>query len=122
MRPVRVLIIEDHRDCADTLRLVLDLLGYETRAVYVGEDGLRLARDWRPAVVLCDLDLPGISGYEVAEALKASPETAHACLVAVTGYGGEEGRRAALARGFDHHFPKPADPAAILRVLPRPGP
>ena len=120
MKPVRVLIIEDNLDGADSMQVLLDLLGYDTKVAYTGVDGLRLARSWCPDVVLCDLGLPGVTGYEIAQALKGCPDTSHVRLVAISGYGSPEAREQAMASGFDHHFTKPADPAAVLNIIPRP--
>ena len=116
---VRVLVIDDLKDVADSTQMMLDLLGYETRVAYTGDDGLRAATAWCPDVVLCDIGLPGLTGYDLAKALRQCPDTSHARLIAITGYGFDESRRRARESGFDHHFAKPVDPAALLDVLPR---
>ena len=118
--PVRVLIIDDSKDVADSLRMFLDLLGYETNVAYDGRDGVRVATAWGPDIVLCDIGLPSLSGYEVARALRANPATAHARLIAITGYGTEEDRQQAMASGFEEHLVKPADPTTLLNLLPGP--
>ncbi|HZU34598.1 MAG TPA: response regulator, partial [Gemmataceae bacterium] len=113
----RVLIIEDNRDAADMLRLVLESQGHEVRSAYNGPDGVRLANEWQPEVVLCDIGLPGLDGYAVAATLRRQPATAQARLVAITGYGGEENRRRALQAGFDQHLTKPVSPEQLQETL-----
>jgi CheY-like chemotaxis protein len=118
--PVRVLIVEDNRDAADSLQMLLELLGHAVAVAYTGTDGVRLAREWRPDVVLCDIGLPGLDGYGVADELRHDPATAGARLVAVTGYGQDEDRLRSRQAGFDHHLTKPVDPAALQPLLVRP--
>src|SRR3712207_1793564 len=79
----RVLIVEDNPDGAEALRLLLQLLGYEARVASPGPEGVLLAQQWRPPVVLCDIGLPGLSDYGVAEALRRSPATGKARLIAI---------------------------------------
>jgi CheY-like chemotaxis protein len=120
---LRVLIVEDNCDAADSLRMLLQLIGHDVRVAYNGPDGVAEAQRWRPGVVLCDIGLPGLDGYGVAEALRRDPATAGVRLIAITGYGSEEDRRKALATGFDYHLTKPADPVLLQDLLagrPRP--
>jgi signal transduction histidine kinase len=114
---LRLLIIEDNRDAADSLQLFLMLLGHEVRATYTGPEGVAAAREWRPEVVLCDIGLPGLDGYGVARELRGDPATAAVRLIAVSGYASEEDRRRSREAGFDHHLVKPADPDVLLRLL-----
>jgi PAS domain S-box-containing protein len=116
-RPRRVLVVEDNRDAADSLRLLLGLLGHEVRVAYTGPEGVEAAREWRPDTVVCDIGLPGLDGYGVARELRRGPATARARLLALTGYGHEDDRRRALEAGFDHHLVKPADPEELQRLL-----
>jgi CheY-like chemotaxis protein len=116
-RRLRVLVIEDNRATADSLRLLLELSGYEGRVAYDGPAGVRLAREWPPDFVLCDLGLPGLDGYGVAAALRGHPATAQARLIAVTAYGSEEARRRSQEAGFERHFVKPVDPDVLLELL-----
>jgi CheY-like chemotaxis protein len=121
-RQLRVLVIEDNRATADSLRLLLDLRGHEARVAYDGLAGVRAAQDWPPDVVLCDIGLPGLDGYGVAAALRDHPATAQARLIAVTAYGSEEDRRRSARVGFGRHLVKPVDPEeldGLLRVLAR---
>lgn len=104
---VRVLIIEDNVDAAETLREALELGEHEVRVAYNGTDGLALARKLRPDVLLCDLGLPGIDGFEVARAFRADESLRGTFLVALSGYSQPEDRRRAQEAGFDRHVAKP---------------
>ena len=118
LRPqLRVLVIEDNRAVADSLRLLLDLSGHEVRVAYDGLAGVHAAQEWPPDVVLCDLGLPGLDGYEVAASLREHAATSHAHLIAVTAYGSEEARRRSARVGFERHFVKPVDPDVLLGLL-----
>jgi PAS domain S-box-containing protein len=117
--PLRILVVEDHHDAADSLRMLLELLGHRVAVAYNGPEGVRRAREWRPDVVLCDIGLPGLDGYGVAGELRHDPTTAGARLIALTGYGQEEDRRRARQAGFDHHLTKPVDPAVLQPLLVR---
>jgi PAS domain S-box-containing protein len=116
-RRLRVLVVEDNRDAADSLRLLLEAYGYEVSVAYTGPDGVRAAVEHRPEVVVCDIGLPGMDGYRVAEALRGNPATAASRLIALTGYGRDEDRRRARDAGFDEHLTKPADPAALEALI-----
>ncbi|HVS37000.1 MAG TPA: PAS domain S-box protein [Gemmataceae bacterium] len=113
----RILVVEDNRDAADSLRMLLELMGHEVQVAYTGPDGVRLAQTWQPAVVVSDIGLPGLDGFGVARALRSNPSTAQARLIAVTGYGTEDDRRLARESGFDHLLTKPADPGVLQRLL-----
>ena len=117
---MRILIVEDNRDAADSLRILLELLGHQVAIAHSGIEGVELARTWHPDVVLCDIGLPGMDGYGVAGALRHDPATSRTPLIALTGYGREEDRLRALQAGFDHHLTKPVDPRELLRYLSRP--
>ena len=95
---LKVVVIEDNQDSAETLRLLLETMGHEVRVAYSGSQGIELACAWEPAVVISDIGLPGLDGYEVAVALRRNPVTARARLIALTGYGAEEDRHAAGKR------------------------
>ena len=116
-RGIRVLVVEDNRDAAESLRRLLYHSGYEVAVAFTGQEGLRAARRMRPDVVLCDIGLPDSNGFVVAAALREEPETAGARLIAVTAYGEDEDRRRALAAGFDLHLVKPVDPEVLLLKL-----
>jgi CheY-like chemotaxis protein len=114
---LRVLVIEDNHDTADSLCLFLTLLGHQARAAYTGPEGVYLAREWRPDLVLSDIGLPGLNGHGVARALRLDPITSGARLIALTGYGMEEDRRRSREAGFDHHLVKPVDPDELRGLL-----
>jgi PAS domain S-box-containing protein len=117
-KSLRVLIVEDNRDAAESLRLLLELGGHRVRVGHAGPAGLEAAREFRPDVVLCDIGLPGgMDGYAVARAFRADPGQAGTALVALSGYGREEDRRRACEAGFDHHLTKPVDPEVLDRLL-----
>src|SRR5262249_28998165 len=116
----RVLIVDDNRDGAESLGILLRASGHEVRTAYSGGDAVAAAEAFAPEAVLLDIGLPGMDGYEVAARLRQQPSTAAALLVALTGYGQEEDRRRALEAGFDQHFVKPIDPDSLEQLLRRP--
>jgi PAS domain S-box-containing protein len=116
---LRVLVVEDNVDAADSLADVLRLGGHEVGVAYDGVEGLRLAQATRPEVVLCDVGLPGLDGYEVARRLRADGADARVLLVALTGYALPDDLRRAREAGFDAHLTKPARPEEIEAVLAR---
>jgi two-component system CheB/CheR fusion protein len=103
----RVLVIDDNVESADTLRELLTLSGHEVRSAYDGAVGIAAAREFRPEVVLCDIGLPGISGYAVAQALRADPSLGGTYLVALSGYAHPDDVARAHEAGFDRHVAKP---------------
>jgi len=113
----RILVIEDNIDQAQTLAALLSLWGYEVTTANEGTAGIELAETFKPDVVLVDLGLPGISGYEVARRLRKHPELKNACLVAQTGWGDANDRRRTREAGFDHHLLKPLDPEELRSVI-----
>jgi CheY-like chemotaxis protein/two-component sensor histidine kinase len=116
----RVLVIEDNRDAAETLRVLLQGAGYEVSVAHSGTEGVEVAKRVRPQIVLCDIGLPGMDGFAVAGELRRDAATSKARLIAVTGYGREEDRRQAIAAGFDDHVTKPADFENLIRKLDLP--
>jgi PAS domain S-box-containing protein len=114
---LRVLVVEDNPDAAESLRRLLRLHGHEVSVAVNGVDGVAEAKRSHPDAVVCDIGLPGMDGYAVATALRGDPETARARLIAVTGYGRAEDRARALSSGFDEHIVKPADPELLLSKL-----
>src|SRR5438094_2177927 len=91
--------------------------GYEVAEADTGRAGVNAARDWLPDVVLCDLGLPEMDGFEVAQTLRREPATAAAHLIAITGYGRDEDRQRSKQAGFELHLTKPVDPAEIQSIL-----
>jgi CheY-like chemotaxis protein len=116
-RPTRVLVVEDNLDAAVTLVDLLTLWGYEVSAVHDGLAAVEVAPRHRPDVVLLDIGLPGIDGYEVARRLRGRPELGGLLIVAITGYGQESDRQRARDAGCDHHLVKPVDLAILRRLL-----
>jgi len=112
-----ILVVDDNVDVAETTATVLNLDGHAVSVAHDGREALVRAREVRPDVVLLDIGLPGIDGYEVARALRAEPVFARTVLVAVSGYGREEDRRRARAAGFDGHLLKPVAVEDLRRVL-----
>jgi PAS domain S-box-containing protein len=114
---LRVLVVDDNVDAAESLAELLDLAGHATRIAHDGEQALRTAHEFRPEVVFLDIGMPGRDGYEVAKALRGRPETQQAVLVALTGWGAKDDRARSRSAGFDHHLTKPAGMAAVEGLL-----
>lgn len=115
--PLTVVVIEDDRDSGESMRLLLEILGHQVTLASSGIAGVEAVRRLIPALVLCDLGLPGMDGYAVAQALRSDPATASIRLVAVSGYAQEEDRQRCREAGFDLHLGKPVDFAELERVL-----
>jgi CheY-like chemotaxis protein len=115
--PLRILIVDDNRDGADSLAMMLRLMGNETATAYDGQEGVDLALRFRPDVTLLDIGLPKLNGYEAARRIREQPWGKHPALIAVTGWGQDEDRRRSHDAGFDHHLVKPVDPAALMKLL-----
>jgi CheY-like chemotaxis protein len=111
--PMRVLVVDDNPDMADTFRILLELVGCAVAVAYTGPDAVVTAQQFQPQVVFCDLGLPGMDGFGVARALRADPATASMRLIAVSGYGDVEHQRRTLDAGFDAHLIKPVEFSAI---------
>ncbi len=113
----RVLVVEDNPDAAETLREMLELWGHEVAVAHDGRAGVEKARAFAPDVVLCDIGLPVMDGYEVARAIRADPALASTFLVAVTGYALPEDQRRAAEAGFIRHLGKPVAIEVMEEVL-----
>jgi signal transduction histidine kinase len=113
----RVLIVDDNVDAAESLSDFLNMSGHETRIAHTGQEAIEAAMQFLPAVVLLDIGLPGMSGYEVAHHLRQQAAVSGATLVAVTGWGTDEDKRNAASAGFDYHLTKPVQAAAIEKIL-----
>jgi len=116
-RPLRILVIEDNSDAAETLGDLLRLFGHEAEIALSGSTGVEVARSVQPDVVLCDIGLPGMDGYAVASNLRSEPATRAARLVALTGYGRDSDRQRTREAGFDLHLVKPVEPLELKRLL-----
>jgi CheY-like chemotaxis protein len=113
----RVLVIDDNVDVAETLAALVVALGGEAATAYSGRDGLRRVGEFTPDVVLLDIGMPDMDGYETCRLLRAEPPGRTAYVVAVTGFGQRHDRDRALADGFDAHLTKPADPRILESLL-----
>lgn len=113
----RVLIADDNKDAADSLAALLAVAGHELRVTYDGLAALSAARDFHPQVALLDIDMPGLDGYALAEALRAEPWASQLTLVAITGWGNPQSARRAESAGFEEHLVKPVDPERIKALL-----
>lgn len=114
---LKVLVVEDDRDTAESLRALLVLCGYQVMVAHTSQQGIETARRLEPHIVLCDIGLPDGDGYIVGSVLRQSGHSTGARLIAVTGYGGAHHRLRALAAGFDQHLVKPVDPRVLLHEL-----
>lgn len=110
----RVLVVDDNQDAAETIALYLQLEGHEVKTVRDGHQALACVGVFAPQVVVLDIGLPGLNGYEVAQRLRDLPATREALIVALSGYGQPEDKQRALEAHFDHYFVKPADPQALV--------
>jgi PAS domain S-box-containing protein len=117
--PRKVLIVDDNVDAADTLAMLLELEGHDTKVAYESNAALTVAGSFRPDIVLLDIGLPGMNGYEVARAMRAMPALEGVCLIALTGYGKSEDQQRTKAAGFDDHLVKPVEPATLSQALLR---
>jgi len=117
MQQLRVLVADDDKDAVASLVALLCEEGHEVRGVHGGLAVLDKVRDFGPDVVLLDIGMPHISGYEVARDLRARYASARPLLIAITGHGKPSDRTLAQLAGFDHHFTKPYDPNALLALL-----
>ncbi len=113
----RVLVVDDNVDAADSLAMLLKLSGQDVIVTHNGTTALERAREHRPRLVLLDIGLPGMDGYEVCRRMRAEPLTEKAVMVALTGWGQDEDRQRSLQAGFDHHVVKPVDWKALGTLL-----
>jgi PAS domain S-box-containing protein len=113
----KIMVVDDNHDSADSMAMFLTMMGHETRSVYNGKNAIALAKTFKPDIVLLDLAMPGLDGFQVRECLKEMPELAHTIISAMTGFGGDDARARSISTGFDEHLVKPVTPAAIKRVL-----
>lgn len=113
----RVLLIEDNRDTARALSIALRILGHEVTLAFTGPEGLAKARELFHDIILCDIDLPGLDGYQIARSVRGDSSLAMTALVAVTGYVASENVRQATEAGFDLHMQKPLSIEDLQWVL-----
>lgn len=115
--PKRVLVVDDNRDAADTLAMLLELWGHQVQIAGDGLTAMELGEAFDPHVVLLDLGLPGLDGFEVARRMRSHQRLRHVHLVAITGYGRSEDRHDARDAGFDDHLTKPVEPDVLARLI-----
>ena len=109
VRARRILVVDDNVDSTETMAMLLKLSGHEVDVAADGESALAAAKEFLPEIILLDVGLPGMHGYQVAERLRSLPENKNLVIVALTGYGQEQDRQRAMEAGFDYHFVKPVD-------------
>jgi CheY-like chemotaxis protein len=115
--PLRILVVDDNRDSAETLTMLLELMGNEMSAAYDGEQAVAIANEIKPDVVLLDIGLPKMNGYEVARQIRQQPWGSNPILVAITGWGQTEDKDLSRESGFDHHLVKPVDHDHLLKLI-----
>ena len=113
----RILVVDDNSDAADISAELLELHGYVTAVAYNGRQGLEAARTFKPDAILLDLGMPGMDGYQVAEALRALPDFDQVALIAFTAWGDVVTRQRVVSTGFDKHVIKPANLERILSAV-----
>jgi CheY-like chemotaxis protein len=113
----RILVADDNRDAVQSLAMMLELEGHEIRIAYDGFDALRIAQEFRPHLVLLDIGMPGMDGYEAARQIRERPWGKSTCLIALTGWGQEHDKRQATEAGFDRHLVKPVDPQVLIGLI-----
>jgi CheY-like chemotaxis protein len=113
----RILVVDDNRDGADSLALMLGIMGHDTRTAYDGLEAVAAAAEFRPAVVLLDLGLPRLNGYEACRRIRSQPGGEGVVLIAQTGWGQDEDKARSKEAGFNFHIVKPVDPSALEKLL-----
>jgi PAS domain S-box-containing protein len=115
--PSRILVVDDNEDSAESMATLVGMWGHDVRTANDAAGALRAAAEHRPEVVLLDIGMPQVSGYEVAQQLRAMPGFERTVLIAMTGYGQEEDRRRTKEAGFNHHLTKPVQPETLKAIL-----
>ena len=112
-RNLKVVVVDDNRDAAGSLAMLLELLGHDVRVAYDGDAAVRIAGEFHPDLALLDLGMPNVSGYEACRRMRSEPWGTRMTIIAVTGWGQEEDRRQSADAGFDHHLVKPVSPDTL---------
>jgi len=115
--PLRILVVDDNPDSALSMAMMLSMMGHDTRTAHDGEEALTTAEAFRPRVVLLDIGLPKLNGYEVAQRIREQDWGTSMFLVAITGWGQDEDRRRSEDVGMNRHMVKPVEPGALDRML-----
>jgi CheY-like chemotaxis protein len=113
----RVLVVDDSVDACESLAAVVQMLGHTTRTAFDGQQAVEVADEFRPQLIIMDISLPKLNGYEAAAQIRERCGSAGTVFVALTGWGRDEDRRDALAAGFQHHVTKPIDFAQLRQIL-----
>ena len=113
----RILIVEDNADARESLGMLLEMEGHDVRTAQEGDTALKIVAEFRPEVVVLDIGLPKMDGFEVIKRLRARTDGTQPAVIAVTGYGQAEDRRRTQEAGFDHHLTKPVDPKEVMRIV-----
>jgi CheY-like chemotaxis protein len=113
-----VLVADDNRDTVQTLSALLRIEGHHVIEAHCGAEALERSQQWHPRVLVLDIGMPGLNGYQVASRIRGEPWGHEATLIAYSGWCRTEDRQRALAAGFDHHVTKPIDPDALLALIP----
>jgi PAS domain S-box-containing protein len=114
---LKILVVDDNRDAADSCATLLELCGHHVQTAYTGRNALELAETFRPHALLLDIGLPDFDGYQLARKIRAAPWGNSVVLIALTGWGQEQDRRRAFDAGFDHHLTKPIAPETVESLL-----
>jgi CheY-like chemotaxis protein len=114
---VKVLVVDDNADAASSLGMLVEMLGHQVRTAHDGVEAVEAAGEFHPDLVLLDIGMPRMDGYEACRRMRAQPWGANMRVVAVTGWGQEEDRRKSRQAGFDQHLVKPVAPKAIASIL-----
>jgi len=121
MKPVqrsfRILVVDDNLDSAMSLAMILSIMGHQTQTAHDGESAVQMAESFLPEVVLLDIGLPKLNGYEVAQRIRQQPWGTSMYLIAVTGWGQDEDRQRSSEVGLNVHMVKPVEPAALEKLL-----
>jgi PAS domain S-box-containing protein len=113
----RVLVVDDNRDSADSLTMLLQVMGHDACTAYDAEEAIQTAAEFQPDIVLLDIGMPTLNGYDACRRIREQPWGQDMFLIALTGWGQEEDRRRSEEAGFDHHMVKPLDPAVLRQLL-----
>ncbi len=114
---LRILVVDDNRDGANTLSMMLNILGNDTRTAYDGQQGVDVAEEYRPDVILLDIGLPKLNGYEACRRIREQSWGKDVVMIAATGWGQDDDRRRSQEAGFDHHLVKPVAPQTLMKIL-----
>jgi len=113
----QVLVVDDNRDAAQTLAMLIRYAGHQVKVAFNGAQALQIAQEQKPRVILLDLAMPGMDGFQVAKALRERPETKEAIIVAVSGYGNQDDQQRCLTEGFNQHLLKPVKREQVLEII-----